>query len=189
MLIEERDQTRCWVPVPQRSYTDLYQLIPRLYMLPSTPSNEISELCTTQEHFSSCRIICAGPNPTDFKGSLLNSSKGCYGLPMSVSSPIIYGTSPSYQWVTGFTLLGTVLIIFPIRAWTEVVKVKWVDAKCNWRHQIYAVQVWGGQQGEFRHMAWNLSDQWPGAVVCTLRVKLCLAITQQPLQMIMTCLK
>lgn len=143
--------------------------------------------CSCRNIFSLCRITWAGPNPTDTKGRPLNNSQCWYGLSMNTASLTIYSTSLSYHWATGFTLLGMALITFQISAFT--CESKWIDTKSSWIHQIYTVQVWGGQQGEFRYMVWNFSDQWPGAVLCALRVKLCLAITQRPLQTIMTCLK
>lgn len=185
MLIEECDEARCWVPVPPRSYTALYLYNLSLYRLPSTPSNEISELCTTQEQFSSHRIICAWPNPTAIKGS----SKSLNGLSMSTCSLIIYSISPSYHPVTGSNLLGMALITLPIGTLTRAMKVKWADAKRNWTHQIFVVQVQGGQRGEFSHTVWNLSAQRPGPGLSAPRVKLCPAITQRPLQTVMTCLK
>lgn len=135
------------MPVPPRSYTALYLYNLSLYRLPSAPSNEISELCTTEEHFSSRRIICAWPNPTYIKGS----SKSWYGLSMSTCSPIIYSISPSYHPVNGFNLLGMALITLPIGTLTRAMKVKWVDAKRDWTYQIFMVRVQGGRQGEFSY--------------------------------------
>lgn len=93
LLIDEHDQARCWVPVPQRSSSEFYQWKSSFYMLPSTPSNMISKLWIMQKHFFRCARLCPlGPNPTDINGRPLNHTKGWHGLPMSISSLTIYST-------------------------------------------------------------------------------------------------
>lgn len=109
-LTEEHDQSRCWVPVPQRSYADLHQLKCSPSLLPSPPSSKDQEPCIMQEHFSSCRMICTGPNSTDIQGRPLSKTKGWKWLQMSISSPISYSVSPS----SCHYCAGTALITVPI---------------------------------------------------------------------------
>lgn len=139
-LTEEHDQSRCWVPVPQRSHADLHRLKCSPSLLPCPASSKDQEPCIMQERFSSCTMICTGPNSTDTQGRPWSGARVGSGLQMSISSPISYSVSPSYHRVAAVTVWGQ-LWHHSLSAQTAAVKVQRFDAKHNGMHQVRAVQV------------------------------------------------